>query len=248
MGSPSSIPHVLVYADADAVAEATGARLLLATSDAVALRGRADIVLTGGTVGIELLRRAASSALAGMIDWTSVHVWWGDERFVPAGSPDRNEGQAQEALLGSIPLPEENIHRVGAASEFDSAEDAAAAYGHEIAAHGSPQWDVALFGMGPDGHVASLFPGHPAFVAGALAAQTQADAIAVHDSPKPPPTRVTLSLAAVNRAREVWIVAAGAEKAPAVAEALRGDTLPAGHVHGSERTMWLVDAAAATRI
>ena len=244
MTSRAGVPTVLVYADADALAEATGARFLLAASDAVALRGRADLVLTGGTVGIELLRRAAASPLAQGVDWTSVHVWWGDERFVAAGSPDRNEGQAQAALLGSIPLPEENIHRIGATNGFASAEDAAAAYGDEIASHGSPRWDVALFGMGPDGHVASLFPGHPAFTAPA-----SADALAVHDSPKPPPTRVSLSLAAIGRSREVWVVAAGAEKASAVAAALRGDmALPAARIHGSERTLWLLDAAAATRI
>jgi 6-phosphogluconolactonase len=240
---------VLVYADADAVAEATGARLLLAAADAVALRGRAHIVLTGGTVGIELLRRAAASPLARLIDWTSVHMWWGDERFVPAGDPDRNEGQAQRALLASLPIPEDNIHRMGSSTAFATAEEAAAAYGEEISHHGVPLWDVALFGMGPDGHVASLFPGHTVF-AGSLKATTGLpDAVAVHDSPKPPANRVTLTLGAINRAREVWIVAAGAEKADAAAEALAGDeTLPAAHVHGAERTLWLIDAAAATRI
>lgn len=243
----SATPRVLVYADADAVAETTGARLLLAAADAVALRGRADIVLTGGTVGIELLRRAAASPLAGTVDWTSVHVWWGDERFAPTGHADRNEGQAQAALLASLPLPEDNIHRMGASDAFETAEQAAKAYAALIAEHGMPHWDAALFGMGPDGHVASLFPGHEVFAAarsGALA-----DAAAVHDSPKPPSTRVTLSLDAINRAREVWIVAAGAEKAPVAARALHGDQeLPAAHVRGSQRTLWLLDAAAATRI
>jgi 6-phosphogluconolactonase len=176
-------------------------------------------------------------------------VWWGDERFVAAGSPERNEGQAQEALLGSLPLPEENIHRMGAAGEFPTAEDAAVAYSREIAAHGVPRWDVVLCGMGPDAHVASLFPGHPVFTSAVSGGQPQHDALAVHDSPKPPPTRVTLSLAAINRAREVWIVAAGAEKAQAVADALRGEeSLPAASIHGTERTLWLLDTAAATRI
>lgn len=239
---------VLVYADASAVAESTGARLLLAAADAVAVRGIAHIVVTGGTVGIELLRRAAASPLAELVDWTSVHVWWGDERFVAAGDADRNEGQAQEALLGSLPLPEENIHRMGASDRFATAEDAAADYIAQIKAAGSPAWDVALFGMGPDGHVASLFPEHPVYEA-LRAGQVGADALAVHDSPKPPATRVTLSLDAINRAREVWIVAAGAEKAPAVAEALRsGSVLPAAAVRGTEHTLWLIDTAASVRI
>jgi 6-phosphogluconolactonase len=241
---------VLVYADAEALAEATGARLLLAAADAVAVRGRADIVLTGGTVGIALLRKASASALSGTVDWTSVHVWWGDERFVPAGDPERNEGQAQQALLHSLPLPEDNIHRMGSASEFATAEEAADSYSAAITRSGLPAWDVALFGMGPDGHVASLFPGHSVYEAclGDNSALT-AQALAVQDSPKPPPARVTLTLAAINRAREVWIVAAGAEKAAAVAGALHhGSHLPASQVRGVERTLWLLDAAAATRV
>jgi len=235
--------RVVVYPDAAAVAEATGARLLLAIQDAIAARGVAHVILTGGTVGIELLRRAAASPLVSLVDWTSVHVWWGDERFVPAGDRDRNELQAQEALLRHIPLPEENIHRMGAATEFATNEAAADAYEALITEHGDPDWDVALFGMGPDGHVASLFPAHPTF----LAEPSSRRAVAVDDSPKPPPLRVSLTLPAINRARQVWVVAAGAEKAAAIARGLAGDKeLPVSAIHGTEATLWLVDAAAAT--
>lgn len=234
---------VVVYADAQAVADATGARLGLAVSDAVAARGVAHVVLTGGTVGVDLLRSLAHSPLASLIDWTSVHVWWGDERFVATGDADRNELQAQEALLSSVPLPEENIHRMGASDTFEAPELAADVYSAKIAAHGFPAWDVALFGMGPDGHVASLFPGHPACEAGEAA-----EVVAVNDSPKPPPMRTSLTFASINRAREVWVVAAGEGKADAVADALRvGSGLPAAQVRGTERTLWLIDAAAATR-
>lgn len=236
--------RVVIYPDAQAVADATGARLGLVISDAIATRGVAHVVLTGGTVGIDLLRSLASSPLAALIDWTSVHAWWGDERFVPAGDADRNDLQAQHALLSSVPLPEENIHRMGSSDGFATAEAAAAAYATEVTAHGIPVWDVALFGMGPDGHVASLFPGHPVYLAG-----DDAESVAVHDSPKPPPTRISLSLASINRARQVWVVAAGEAKADAVAEALRSDsTLPASRVHGVDTTLWLIDAAASTRV
>jgi len=236
--------RVLIYPDQQAVADATGARLGLLLADTIATRGRADVVLTGGTVGIALLGSLAQSALAGLIDWTSVHVWWGDERFVATGDGDRNEGQAQEVLLRHVPLPEENIHRMGASDAFETAEAAAEAYAADILAAGSPAWDVALFGMGPDGHVASLFPEHQSFIDG----RSGADARAVHDSPKPPPTRVTLSLPAINRAKRVWVVAAGAAKADVVARALAGDaTLPAAAVHGVEETLWLIDAEAATK-
>lgn len=235
---------VIVYADAQAVADATGARLGLVISDAIATRGVAHVVLTGGTVGVELLRSLASSPLAGLIDWTSVHVWWGDERFVAAGDPERNELQAQHALLSAVPLPEENIHRMGSADAFDGPEQAADAYAALIGAYGHPAWDVAMFGMGPDGHVASLFPGHPIFVGG-----SPADVVAVHDSPKPPPTRVSLSIASINRARHVWIVAAGEGKSDAVARAIHGEAgLPAACVKGTAETLWLIDAAASTAI
>jgi 6-phosphogluconolactonase len=185
--------------------------------------------------------RAAASPVARAVDWTSVHLWWGDERFVEAGHPDRNEGQAQRAALGLIAIPEQNIHRMGAADEYGTAETAAAAYSDEIAREGSPAWDVVLLGIGPDGHVASLFPGHDAFAA----ADAGARVLAVHDSPKPPPTRVTLGLGTINRARRVWIVAAGADKAEAVGHCLAEvKRYPAGAVHGTEETLVLVDATA----
>lgn len=235
---------VIVYPDQQAVADATGARLGTLLTDAIAARGRADVVLTGGTVGIALLDSLAASPLSTLIDWTSVHVWWGDERFVPAGDAERNEGQAQDALLGAVPLPEENIHRMGASDAFETAEAAADAYGAEIAAHGSPAWDVALFGLGPDGHVASLFPGHPVF-----AEPGPGDAVAVHDSPKPPPHRVSLAPQAIARAQRVWVVAAGAAKADAVGRCLAGDsTLPGATVRGTKETLWLIDAEASTAI
>ncbi|WP_084040074.1 6-phosphogluconolactonase [Demequina sp. NBRC 110053] len=240
------MPEVIVYGDAESLADATAARLLVRIGDVLAHRERADVVLTGGTVGISTLAAAAASPLARAIDWTSVHVWWGDERFVPAGDAERNEGQAQEALLAGLPLPEQNIHRMGASDAYASAEDAAGAYAAEIDAAGAPAWDVLMLGLGPDGHVASLFPGHQVYVESGPA---DASALAVHDSPKPPPTRVSLSLAAINRAREVWVVAAGEPKAEVVARCLRHDLeLPGAAVSGLERTLWLIDAAAATRI
>ncbi|WP_291377912.1 6-phosphogluconolactonase [Demequina sp.] len=236
--------HVVIYPDQQAVADATAARLGVVLTDTIATRGVAHVVLTGGSVGIGLLASLGASPLSGIIDWTSVHVWWGDERFVAAGDPDRNEGQAQEALLRHLPLPEDNIHRMGSSDDFATAEQAADAYAREMVSLGSPVWDVLLLGMGPDGHVASLFPGHPVYAAGA-----SADAVAVHDSPKPPLTRVSLSLASINRAREVWIVAAGASKADAVARGLTGDLdVPVAAVAGTERTMWLLDAAASTSV
>lgn len=235
---------VVIYPDQQAVADATGARLGVMVTDVIAQRGVAHVVVTGGTVGIALLAALGSSPLAGLIDWTSVHVWWADERFVGSRDADRNEGQAQKALLGRLPLPEENIHRIGSSDDYATPEQAADAYAAEVASHRNPAWDVLLLGMGPDGHVASLFPGHPVY-----AAADTAEAVAVHHSPKPPATRISLSLASINRAREVWVVATGAPKAAAVSRGLAGDmTLPVAAVAGTERTLWLIDAAASTAI
>ncbi len=236
--------RVVVLADANAVAQSAAARLLVAVEDALAARDEAHIVLTGGTVGIATLAAAAAHPLSGSINWMSVHVWWGDERFVPVGDPDRNEGQAQEALLSHLPLPEENIHRMGEPGQFDDAEAAARAYGELLAAYGDPcpAFDVLMLGLGPDGHVASLFPGH----AGLTAAGT---AISVHDSPKPPPTRVSLGFEAIAHARQVWVVAAGEEKAEAVRASLtHADGIPGGMVAGTHETLWIVDAAAAAKL
>lgn len=235
--------RVVVLPDASAVADTTAARLLTAIADRLTVAERADIVLTGGTVGIATLAAVAVSPLRDTIDWASVHVWWGDERFVPSSDPDRNEGQAQDALLRHLTLPEENIHRMGSSDAFTSAEAAAAAYHGEIADNGNPQWDVLMLGLGPDGHVASLFPQHPGFT------QASATVIAVHNSPKPPPTRVSLGLSAIMRARQVWIVAAGEGKAEAVRDCLGGNqSYPGAVAQGTEATLWLIDAAAAARV
>lgn len=234
----------IIYPDRRSLARATAARFLVEVTDAVAVRGIAHVVLTGGGVGIETLAEVAASPLTEAIDWTAVHVWWCDERFVGVGDPERNEGQAQAALLGTLLLPEENIHRMGTSGAFDTPEAAAGAYAVELARHGEPcpAFDIALLGLGADGHVASLFPGNAAVgLAGTC--------VAVRDSPKPPPERISLTLTALARARQIWVVAAGAEKADAVAGCLAGrGSLPGSRVRGTERTLWLIDAAASAAI
>ncbi|QIK83473.1 6-phosphogluconolactonase [Sanguibacter sp. HDW7] len=244
----SAVRTVVVHPDADALAVTTGARLLLQVLDAQAVRAPVHVVLTGGTVGIRLLAEAARNPLRDLVDWSDVHVWWGDERFVGASDADRNALQARTALLDSLPLPPGNVHEMPAARPEDPSfgpDEAAAEHAAELARYApegaaTPVFDVVLLGMGPDMHVASLFPGHPA--RDAVGTPT----VGVHDSPKPPPSRVSLTFEAINGAREVWVVAAGAEKADAVAAGLAGDPeSSAAHVHGTERTLWLVDAAAA---
>ncbi|WP_069385982.1 6-phosphogluconolactonase [Cellulosimicrobium cellulans] len=239
--------RVVVHPDASVLAEAVASRLVTALLDAQSVRRPVHVVLTGGTVGIASLAALARHPVRDAVDWTGVHLWWGDERFLPTGDGDRNETQAREALLDQLAqLPAGNVHPMPAADAAATPEDSAAAYAAELAAYAPagavvPEFDVLLLGMGPDGHVASLFPGHPGLDV------TGMPTAGVHGSPKPPPERVTLTFEALAAARQVWVVAAGAEKAPAVASALGGadvhDT-PAAGVAGTERTLWLVDAAA----
>ncbi len=249
--------HLVIHPDLPATAAAVAARLLTAILDAQAARGEATIVLTGGTLGIASLRAVADSPALGAVDWSRVNIYWGDERFVESGSPDRN-AVAAEVLLGVLDargLDRGRVHPMGSADDFGTPEEAAEAYAQvlrrEAAEEGTegsvPVFDVLLLGMGPDSHVASLFPDHPG------AAATGATVIGVRDSPKPPPLRVSLTFEAINTARAVWLVVAGADKAAAAGVALGPEPVepvrvPASGVSGMRGTWWLMDAAAAALV
>ncbi len=240
---------VLVHPDAEALAAAVAARLISTLIDIQSVKTPIHLVLTGGTVGIATLAQVAASPAAAAVDWSGVHVWWGDERFLPAGDPDRNATQAEEALLNQLAeaLPAQNIHVAPPLSDtVRDPEAAATIYAEQLAAFAkpglpAPEFDILLLGMGPDGHVASLFPGFEQL------AVISESVVGVEDSPKPPPQRVTFTIPTIQAAREVWVIAAGAEKAPAVARALNSDPdTPASAALGREKSLWLLDAAAAT--
>ncbi|MGX6606355.1 6-phosphogluconolactonase [Micromonosporaceae bacterium Da 78-11] len=237
---------VVVVPDADILASTVAARLVVKIIDAQAERGAASVVLTGGRIAAKVLRSVKELPAAAAIDWSRVDLWWGDERFLPAGDPDRNETQAREALLDALPLDPAKVHAMPASDgpDGDDAEAAAARYVRELAAGGTdlPPFDVLMLGVGEDGHVASLFPDHPGLTATGTAA-------AVHDSPKPPPTRVTLTFATIQSAEEVWLIAAGPDKTTSVGAALNGDkSRPAAHATGVAKTLWLLDQAAAAEV
>lgn len=236
---------VQTYPDADALVAAAGDRLVSAIESAIAARGQALIVLTGGGTGIGLLRRVREHAQR--IDWGRVQVFFGDDRFVPADDDERNVKQAREALLDHVGIPTDNVHAMAASDgEFgDDLDVAALAYEQILADHGAAGFDVHLLGMGGEGHVNSLFPDTPAVREAARLV------VPVHDSPKPPPRRITLTLPAVRRSREVWLVVSGAAKADAVAAAVGGAdpvAIPAAGALGRERTVWLLDSAAAAAL
>ena len=247
----SSAPTVVVVRDADVLAELVATRLLTRLVDAQALRGTASVVLTGGGVGIASLEAVGRSPARAAVDWQRVDVWWGDERFVAADDPERNELQARQALLDGLDLDPARVHPMGALGGEDG-EDADAAAERYAAAlrraappdHEVPPFDVLLLGMGPEGHTASIFPESPA-------AYDERLVVGVHGCPKPPPTRVSMAFPALNAAREVWMVVAGSDKAPMVAMALGGAgrvQVPAAGVAGRTGTYWLLDEAAASRL
>ena len=241
-------PVIVVARDADVLAEAVAARLLTRLVDGQALRGQASVVLTGGGVGIAVLEAVRRSPARHAVDWRRVDVWWGDERFVPADDPERNEKQAREALLDALDLDPARVHPMGASDgpDGDDADAAAARYADQLGTaappdHDMPPFDVLLLGIGPDGHTASIFPESPA-------AHDERLVLGVHGSPKPPPTRISLGFSALNAAREVWLVVAGEGKAGAVAMALSGAgrvQIPAAGVAGTRATLWLLDEGAA---
>ncbi len=249
-------PLVVVHRDPDLLARSVADRLVTRLVEAQADTGRAHVVLTGGGMGSAVLAALATGPGRDAVDWSAVHVWWGDERFLPAGHPDRNETQARSALLDSLPLDPARVHAVPAsdAPGVRDVDDAAARYADELARVAAdegtgrdavPEFDVLMLGVGPDAHVASLFPEM------AAAHETERTVVGVHGAPKPPPLRVTLTLPAIRRAEEVWLVAAGAEKAAAVGLALSGAgpvQAPAGSVTGRRSTVWLLDRAAAANV
>lgn len=249
-----SSPSVVVHRDGDLLAQAAAARLVTRIVDAQAARGRAHVVLTGGGVGTATLRALAASAARDAVDWSAVDVWWGDERFLPSGHAERNETQARAALLDSVRIPAENIHAMPPSDgpHGNDVDAAAAAHAAELASaarledHADvPSFDVLLLGVGPDGHVASLFPEQPGVY------DVDRSVIGVRGSPKPPPVRISLTFPAIRRAREVWLLAAGAEKAGSVGLALSGAgevAVPAAGARGQRATLWLLDRAAAARI
>jgi len=245
---------ITVHADPDVLAAAAAARLLTRLVDLQAAGAVPRLVLTGGGVGIAMLEHLRRTPARDAVDWHRVEFWWGDERFLPPGHADRNETQAHQALLDHVRVDPAKVFAMGADTGTgpSGAEDAAEAYARLLAQAARPEdqgpvpsFDVLLLGMGGEGHTASVFPHSPAVH------ETERSVVAVHDCPKPPPTRVSLTLPAIRRAAEVWVVTTGEAKAEAVALALGGADevdIPVAGVRGLRRTRWLLDRAAASAL
>jgi len=242
--------RVLVHPDKQALTGSVAARFLTKVVDILDDLGEANIALTGGTVGIAVLAAVNESPARDSVDWSKVHFWWGDERFVPKASDERNELQAREALLDHIAVPPENIHPFAASDEVEDIDEAATIYAAELeafAADGArtPRFDITFLGVGPDGHIASLFPDRSGI------RETEKTVVAVREAPKPPPLRLSLTRPVLNASDRIWLVLAGADKASALGLALAGASyteVPVAGAKGRKRTVFFVDKDAAVDV
>jgi 6-phosphogluconolactonase len=246
---------VVVLPSAAALAADVATRAVAALTQAQHSRTRAALALTAGSIMEQVWTALAQPGTAEAVDWSRVDVFWGDERFVPRDSSDRNDGPAERILFGAAPFSSARRFSMPPADGQygDDLDAAAAGYARTLSdsrrrddAADVPNFDVVLLGLGPDGHCCSLFPDHPS------ASDNSAPVIAVRNSPKPPPLRLSLSFDALNSANEIWVVASGAGKAHAAAMALRTGAervhVPAAGARGRIRTLWLLDSDAAAEL
>ncbi len=223
-------PEWRVFAEADTLVAALADALCIEAEAATAARGVFHLVLAGGTTPLSLYR-ALADRRAGDAHW---QVWYGDERCLPAGHPERNSVMAEAAWLAASGIPPENRRPIPA--ELGAAEAATryAGWLKDVA-----DFDVVLLGMGEDGHTASLFPDHDWG-----AAPGSPDVLAVHVAPKPPPERVSLSAVRLNRSAKLWFAITGSGKRDALTRWKNGETLPVSAVRGKLDTVAWLDAAA----
>jgi len=191
--------------------------------DAIARRGVFHWVLAGGHTPAQCYHLLAKED----IPWPQIHCWFGDERALPAGHPERNESMARQTLLDRVPIPAAQIHAI----DFSQGTaQAARDYDAQLRRMIEP-FDMVLLGMGEDGHTASLFPRH-------ISLKSQAMAVAEYHSPKPPSERVSMTLRALNRHRQCLILATGNSKAQALQAIAAGALLPAAQITDAQ---WIVD-------
>jgi 6-phosphogluconolactonase len=245
---------VQTYPDAENLTRAAAEHFLTLAGAAIAARGRFAVAFSGGSTPRATYALLATPELAAQVDWSCVHVFWGDERCVPPDHPDSNYRMAREALLDHVPIPAQNVHRIRGEVE---PEEAAAEYERTLRTffspvpeerraepeQSAPHFDLVLLGMGGDGHAASLFPGSAAL-------HERMRWVVAYYVDKLQAWRVTLTPVAINAAAQVTFIVSGVGKAKRLQQVLVGpyqpDVLPAQIVRpDGGRLLWLVDAAAA---
>lgn len=240
-------PRVEVHESPDDLATAVAGAFLRLITVRQAAGDVPDVGLTGGTIADRIYREIARLASGSDVDWSRISFYWGDERFVAADSDDRNATQARHAFLDAIGVDPARVHEIPSTDDADSVEAAAASYSETLRSEATGTFDLLMLGVGPDGHIASLFPGFPQLDV------DDAIAVGVTGSPKPPPERVSLTFAALNRSDEVWFIVSGADKAEAVGRALAAQPpgvqeIPATGVRGRMQTIWFLDRDAASQV
>jgi len=241
------VPRVEVHESADELATSVAGAFLRLVRVRQASGEIPQVGLTGGSIAEKIHRELARLAPSSDVDWTRIEFFWGDERFIAPDSDERNAKQAREAFLDAVGADPERVHEIPSTADAESTDAAAAAYAETVRTVGSGSFDLLMLGVGPDGHIASLFPGFPQL------AVDDAIAVGVTGSPKPPPERVSLTFPALNRSDEVWFVVSGAEKAEAVGRALSAEPpsvqeIPATGVRGRVQTIWFLDREAASQV
>lgn len=238
--------EIVVCADPEALASEAANRFVTLAREAAAAHGRFRVALSGGSTPAAMQRLLAAAPRKQQVDWQRVHIFWGDERFVPPAHMHSTLRVAQETLLNHVPIPPSHVYPVPTAGV--SPDEAAAQYAQSIHEHffpAAPRFDLIILGMGPDGHTASLFPGDEA-----LTGDDGRLVTAVTNAPKPPPTRITFTYPLLNQAAHVMFLVAGEDKAQTAAQVLAGaydpHRYPAQGVHPANgRLVWLLDQAAA---
>ena len=226
--------------DALDVAQQASLEIVETITNVLAKKNSVHIALTGGTVGILTLEVLDKIVSDQKLDLSRAHFWWGDERFVESNSADRNFNQAKNVMPNLLETDSKMIHVFPSSDngmELETARSDFSAHMIEVFGDSDPAMDLTILGMGPDGHVASLFPGmnHDGDLV-----------IAVDNSPKPPPQRLSFSLELINRSQKIMFVVAGLDKAEAVESVHKNSEcdLPAARVEAQGETLWIVDEAA----
>jgi len=242
--------RLLVHPDKVAMAESVAERFIAKLCKLLIDNATVDVILTGGSMGSAVLASVRVSPDRDSVDWSRIRFWWGDERWLPKGDPERNETQAREALLDHLGLDESAIHAFAASDDGIELDDAALAYAQELKANAAagadlPKFQITFLGVGPDGHIASLFPERSGI------REKDATVIAVRNSPKPPPERLSLTLPVINSSERIWLVLAGPDKASALGLTLAGVSsaeVPAAGANGVRRTDFHVDSEASAEV
>jgi len=241
------VPRVEVHESADELATTVAGAFLRLVSVRQAAGEVPQVALTGGTIADKIHREIARLGIDSGVDWSRIDFFWGDERYVAPDSDDRNAKLARAEMLDVLPVDPARVHEIPSTADAEDVDAAATAYAETVRSFGGGRFDLLMLGVGPDGHIASLFPNFPQL--------TIDDAIAagVTGSPKPPPERVTLTYPALGRSEEVWFVVSGSEKAEAVGRALSPQPpevhdLPAVGVRGQVATIWFLDRESASQV